>query len=373
VDGKPFKLEELDQMLAPIALYPDPLLAQILIASTYPLEVVQADRWVKQNSGLEEDEINAALDKMDWDPSIKALVPFPDVLSMMSEQLDWTQKLGDAFLAQQDDVMDSVQRLRAEAHARDNLESTSEQKVIVQDNIIQVEPADPEVVYVPAYDPVVVYGAWPYADYPPYYWAAPVVGAGLAFAAGVAVGVAWGHGWGNWNWGNHTINVNVNHNINVNNLKNTHIQTAKWEHDPAHRKGVAYRDQASRERYAQKYPGSAEARRDFRGYSQPTGERGLHPAGYNDANRQQPSFDRARDTGAAGRYGETGHGGSEQSRPAAFEGMNSGSSAREHSDRGFSSRQGSMGGGGGWGGGGGGGWGGGGGRGGGGGGGGGRR
>ena len=271
-DDKPFKPEELDQMLAPIALYPDPLLAQILIASTYPLEVVQADRWVKQNSNLDQDEINAALDKMDWDPSIKALVPFPDVLSMMNEQLDWTQKLGDAFLAQQDDVMDSVQKLRAEAHAQDNLESTGEQQVIVQDNIIQIEPADPQVIYVPAYDPVVVYGAWPYPAYPPYYWAAPVVGAGLAFAAGVAVGVAWSHGWGNWNWGNHTVNVNVNHNVNVNNLKNTHIQTANWEHDPAHRKGVAYRDQASRQRYSQQSPGSAEARRDFRGYSQPAGK-----------------------------------------------------------------------------------------------------
>jgi hypothetical protein len=351
-DGKPFQPDELAQMLAPIALYPDSLLAQILIASTYPLEVVQADRWVKQNGSLQGDMLNAALDKMDWDPSIKALVPFQQVLSMMDEQLDWTQKLGDAFLAQQDDVMDCVQKLRADARAQDNLNSSSLQQVIVERDIIRIEPYDPEVVYVPAYNPVVIYGLWPYPGFPPFYRGPPVIGPGLAFAAGVAVGVAWCHGWGNWNWGNHTLNVNVNRNINVNNLKNPNIQTARWQHDPGHRKGVPYRDTTSRERYAQRSPGSVEGRRDFRGYTQPAADKDMHPTGYAGANAQQPSLDRAR--GASAAAGATDDKRFGQTRPTAFEGMQSGNMAAQHSDRGFSSRQGSMGGGAGRGGGGGG-------------------
>jgi hypothetical protein len=146
---KKFKQEELDQMLAPIALYPDSLLAQILMAATYPLEVVVADRWAKANKNLKGDQLNDVLDKKDWDPSVKALVPFPQVLSMMSEKLEWTQKLGDAFLDQQDEVMDTVQKLRAKAGAAGNLKDTEEQKVIVKERGIEIEPAQPEVVYVP--------------------------------------------------------------------------------------------------------------------------------------------------------------------------------------------------------------------------------
>ena len=209
--GTIYKQEQLEQMLAPVALYPDSLLAQILMASTYPLEVVQADRWIKQNSTLKGDALKAGLAKQDWDASVKAIVSFPQVLSMMSEQLDWTQKLGDAFLARQSDVMDAVQRLRAKAYAQKGLKDTKEQKVIVEDKIIRIEPADPVVVYVPVYNPVVVYGPWAYPQYPPYYWpvywGAPVYATGVAFAAGVAVGIAWSNSWGYWGWGNHTINV----------------------------------------------------------------------------------------------------------------------------------------------------------------------
>ncbi|MRR08175.1 MAG: DUF3300 domain-containing protein, partial [Deltaproteobacteria bacterium] len=149
---------ELEQILAPIALYPDEVLAQILIASTYPLEIVQADRWAKGNSGLKGDKLTAALEKQPWDPSVKSLVNFPQVLSMMSEKIDWTQKLGDAFLAQQEDVMKSVQTLRAKANSAGNLKSTKEQKVIVEKETIIIQPASPEVVYVPTYNPTVVYG-----------------------------------------------------------------------------------------------------------------------------------------------------------------------------------------------------------------------
>lgn len=148
-----FKQEELDQMLAPIALYPDALLGQLLIASTYPLEIVVADRWVKTNKNLKGDALTTALEKQNWDPSVKSLANFPEVLSMMSEKLDWTQKLGDAFLAQQKEVMDTVQKLRFKAKETGNLKATKEQKVIVQEKVIIIEPASPQVIYVPAYNP----------------------------------------------------------------------------------------------------------------------------------------------------------------------------------------------------------------------------
>ena len=194
--AKVFKQEELEQLLAPIALYPDDLLTQILMASTYPLEVVQAERWAKQNKSLKGDALKAALEKQTWDDSVKALVPFPDVLTMMSEKLDWTQKLGDAFLAQQKDVMDTVQKLRRKAAEAGNLKSSKEQEVKKEGDIIIVQAANPQVVYVPAYNPTVVYGAWAYPAYPPYpVYAYPPGAALFTFTMGVAVGAAWyGHG-----------------------------------------------------------------------------------------------------------------------------------------------------------------------------------
>ena len=194
--AKTFKQEELDQLLAPIALYPDDLLTQILMASTYPLEVVQAERWVKQNKSLKGDALKAAMEKQSWDNSVKALVPFPDVLTMMSEKLEWTQKLGDAFLAQQKDVMDTVQKLRRKAAEAGNLKSSKEQEVKKEGDIIIVESANPQVVYVPAYNPTVVYGAWWYPAYPPYpVYAYPPGAALFTFTMGVAIGAAWyGHG-----------------------------------------------------------------------------------------------------------------------------------------------------------------------------------
>src|SRR5512139_1506740 len=192
---KPFKQEELDQLVAPIALYPDSLLAQTLMASTYPLEVVLAGRWVKANQNLKGDALTAALEKEDWDPSVKSLVNFPQVLDMMSEKLDWTQKMGDAFLAQEKEVMDTVQKLRMKAYGEGNLKTSEQQKVVVEEEAktIIIEPAKPEVVYVPTYNPTVVYGAWPYPSYPPYYYYPPhyVYPPGAAFfsfSVGVVVG-----------------------------------------------------------------------------------------------------------------------------------------------------------------------------------------
>src|SRR5215467_5582089 len=162
--------EELDALLAPIALYPDALLAQILMASTYPLEVIEAERWVTANKNLKDDALKTAVGKQSWDDSVKSLLATPSVLDMMSDKLDWTQKLGDAMLAQQSDVMDGVQRLRAKAEANNKLQSTPQQKVSKRSEgsrqVIVIEPTNPETIYVPYYDPALVYGAWSYPSYP---------------------------------------------------------------------------------------------------------------------------------------------------------------------------------------------------------------
>src|SRR5258705_4386477 len=236
------KPEQLDALVAPIALYPDELLANVLAASTYPLEAVQADRWVKANKNLKGDALKAAVDKQAWDDSVKALAATPDVLATMSDKIDWTKNLGDAVLAQQPDVMDAVQRLRAKAQARNKLVTNKQQKVSVQQQenkeTIVIEQAQADTVYVPYYDPATVYGDWPYAEYPPYYFGYPsyigagVVAAGLAFGAGWAIG-RWGNYWGGgFNWGNR--NLYVNHYNRTTNIGNN------WQHNPAHRQGVRY-------------------------------------------------------------------------------------------------------------------------------------
>src|ERR1700748_348479 len=194
------KPAELDALVAPIALYPDALLANVLMASTYPLEVVKAARWINENAKLKSGELKTAAEKQSWDDSVKALVATPSVVQMMSERLDWMEKLGEAFLAQQQDVMDAVQRLRAKAYDRKKLSTTKQQVVTVRQEqnkpMVYIEPAVPDEVYVPYYEPGVVYGDWPYADYPayPYYWgypgyiAAGVIGTGIAFGAGYGLG-----------------------------------------------------------------------------------------------------------------------------------------------------------------------------------------
>src|SRR6201997_2942734 len=222
------KPEQLEALVAPIALYPDALLANMLAASTYPLEVVEADRFVNDKKDLKGDALKAEVDKKGWDDSVKALTATPSVLDMMSDKLDWTKNLGDAMLAQQADLMDAIQRLREKARSRDKLVSNKQQTVTVkqQENkqVIVIEPTDPNSIYVPYYEPATVYGTWPYADYPPYYFGYPsYIGAGVV-AAGIAFGTAWVIGrWGNYwgggcNWGNR--NVFINNRTNV------------WNHNP---------------------------------------------------------------------------------------------------------------------------------------------
>ena len=311
-EQKTFKQEELDQMIAPIALYPDSLLTQILMASTYPLEVVQADRWAKQNKDTKGDALTKALEAQPWDPSVKSLVNFPQVLAMMSEKLDWTTKLGDAFLAQQKDVMDTTQKLRKKAQAEGNLKTTKEQVVKVEKEVIIIEPANPQVVYVPTYSTTVVYGTWPYPAYPPYPYYPPgyAPGAGLfAFGAGVAVGAAWGYAWGHANWEGGDVNVNVNQNQNINNNidrskeqnKATRGEGGKgsWQHNPEHRKGVSYKDQGTADKFGKGGPKDAQSRESSRG----RGDTGRQDAGRGDTGRQDSGRGDTGRQDSAGRAG----------------------------------------------------------------------
>ncbi|QOV89478.1 DUF3300 domain-containing protein [Humisphaera borealis] len=374
-----FKPEELEQILAPIALYPDDLLAQTLMAATYPLEVVQAQRWADANKALTGDTLAKELEKQTWDPSVRSLVNFPDVLKMMSEKLDWTVKLGDAFLAQQKDVMDTVQKLRAKAQAAGNLKTTEQQKVTTAPaaagttQTIIIQPAQPQVVYVPVYNPTVVYGVWAYPAYPPYYYYPPYYrpSPGISFGVGLAVGVAWGYAWGNCNWGRNDIDIDINRNVNINtninrnqykadfNKTNVNVgsNNSSWQHNPTHRQGTPYRDTTS----AQKYGRPASPSRDaYRGYSSPSGagfapgagsaDRGYQPATPRDVSRPQPAavdrtgstFDRSgstydRSTPAATRTPSAAE--QSGSRGSAFQGVDRGAaSTRSQSSRGSSSR-----------------------------------
>ncbi|MBP0590765.1 DUF3300 domain-containing protein [Paraburkholderia sp. LEh10] len=226
--------QQLDSLTAPIALYPDALLAQVLMASTFPQEVQSAGQWSKANSKRSGDDAVKAVASQPWDPSVQSLVAFPQVLATMASKPEWVDQLGQAFLAQPNDLMDAVQRLRKQARQAGNLKSSEQQKVIVEQNTIQIQPTDPQVVYVPTYNPAVVYGPWLYPAYPPVYIPPPP---GYAIASGFAAGMAFGAGiavtnalWGGVNWNSGSVNVNVNrfNNINVNNRINASSSTTTW-------------------------------------------------------------------------------------------------------------------------------------------------
>ncbi|MGY4480116.1 DUF3300 domain-containing protein [Bradyrhizobium sp. USDA 3364] len=270
---------QIQQLVAPIALYPDALVSQILMASTYPLEVVEAARWSQDNKGVTGKALEDAMLKQSWDPSVKALTSVPQVLQMMNDKLDWTQQLGDAFLAQEQDVMAAVQTLRQRAEAAGNLKSTPQQKVIKSappagvtapagmTQAISIEPVDPDTYYVPVYDPGVVYGAWDYPAYQPFYWEPPgYVAAGvIGFATSVAVGAAI---WGGCNWWNRNVYVNVNR---YNQFNRTNIVSNNWAHNPVHRGGVAYRDAGVARRFGS--GNTAAAREALRGRTGAPGAR----------------------------------------------------------------------------------------------------
>lgn len=262
-----FKQEELDQMLAPIALYPDALLSQILMASTYPLEVVQAARWSRDNPDLKGEDAVRAVEPMDWDPSVKSLVAFPRVVAEMDEKLDWTQRLGEAFLAQQSQVMNTVRDLRQKAYAAGNLKSNEYYRVVPQGRTIVIESPYPEVIHVPYYDPLVVYGPWWWPAYPPVYWA-PWPGyyaypgfAGFYWSFGIVIGPRFFFGAFDWHHQHVTV-VHIRHPAVHHHL--TKSGQVIWKHDPGHRRGVAFRHAALREKFTPSGRADFEARSDFR-------------------------------------------------------------------------------------------------------------
>ncbi|MCY1504685.1 hypothetical protein D9M68_388660 [compost metagenome] len=290
-----FSAEQLDQMLAPLALYPDSLLAQVLMATTYPGNVADAVAWSKAHPDAKGDDAVRQVANQPWDPSVQSLVAFPDVLVTLGQDPAWVQRVGDAFLAQPDAVMDSVQRLRRQARAAGNLESNDKQTVTVQEappaapppaassdstvvvqqpapaQTIVIQPADPQVVYVPSYNPNTAYGSWPYPSSPPVYYPPPpsaleqvgtALATGLAFGAGVAIVNSL---WGDCDWGRGDVDIDVNryNNINV----NRRIDNNVWRHDPLYRNGVPYRDRVSQQQFDRRLGDSAQ-RDAYRGFDQ---------------------------------------------------------------------------------------------------------
>jgi hypothetical protein len=309
-----FANDQLEQLVAPIALYPDALLAQVLMASTYPLEIVEAARWSAKNPKITSDKLEAALKDQTWDPSVKSLCAFPDVLKRMNENLDWVQDLGDAFLGQKEQLMQCVQSMRRKAYDSGNLKTSKEIKVTEQaDKVIVIESAQPEVIYVPTYYPTAVYGGWsyPYYYYPPMYPPAPAGGYFFSFTAGMFWGAAI---WGDCDWGGNDVDIDID---NYNNfidkteidarkqdLKNRASEggrgqgqgKGKWQHSPEHRKGVGYKNNE----VAQRFGGSGASNRVSRDQAR----------GFTDRGGQRPSA-------STGDRGGTGSRGSASTRPSA--------------------------------------------------------
>jgi Protein of unknown function (DUF3300) len=297
--------DQLDSLVAPIALYPDPLLSQTLVASTYPLEVVQLQQWLGNNSTLKGKALADAAEKQNWDPSIQAMAVLPDVVKQLGDNIAWTSQLGDAFLSQESDVMDAVQRMRTKAESAGNLKTSEQQTVETQQvdgkSVVVIQPSNPDVVYVPSYNPTVVYGApaYPYPSiyYPPV--GAYVAGAAISFGIGYAVGSFWGHGGWGWGcgWGHGNVNVNVNNryvnNYNRNNVNNRYGKNGSWQHNPQHRGGAPYPNRQTANKYgggsnrpgAANRPGGGNANRPGGGNAnRPGGGNANRPGGGN-ANR----------------------------------------------------------------------------------------
>ena len=261
--------EQLDSLVAPIALYPDAMLTQTLAASTYPLEVMQLDQWMDKNKNLKDKALADAVAKQPWDPSVQAMAAFPEAVQRMAENIQWMTDVGNAVLAQQKDVMDAVQRMRAKAQGTGNLKTGSEQKVETKttqsgQQVIVVEQANPEAVYVPSYDSEVVYGAAP-AEYPyyPYSYPGYQPGTALAWGSAIAVGGVWANNnWGNCNWDDGNVTINNNNNFNKNYNKNVNKGTGTgqakgWQHNPQHRGNAPYANKQTANKYGGKTAGGA--------------------------------------------------------------------------------------------------------------------
>lgn len=308
---------QLDALVAPIALYPDPLLSQVLVASTYPLEIVQLQQFLQNNPHLKDKALGDGVELKPWDPSIKAMAIFPDVVKRLADGIRWTTDLGNAFLAQESDVLDAIQRMRARAQEKGTLETVEEQIVGTEtgedgQQVITIEPADPETVYVPIYDPTLAYGALPY-PYPPIWYPPPgyYTGRALAFAIGVALGRAWNGGWGYaCAWRSRDITINRNNRYVRNSPTHYDVAPAranKWQHSPAHRGGTPYSTRQLAERYGNSVANrsgvdrldnrrtAANVQQELRDRPAPAPRPVTRPTGADRIGNQAPSFG---DTGA---------------------------------------------------------------------------
>jgi hypothetical protein len=319
--------DQLDGLVAPIALYPDPLISQILVASTYPLEVVQAYQWMQRNPGLAGPALTQAAEQQNWDPSIQALVVFPEVMKRLNEDVTWTTNLGNAFLAQQGDVMDAIQRMRQSAQQAGRLTTTPQQRVVQTTDagrpVLEILPADPQVIYVPVYDPVWIWGPPVYYPYPRWYWGpAPAAGIFFGFGPAIHIGAYFGGGWGGWGgwgwhpgWGNRTVVVNntfiTRNNFNTMRINNVHGTTV-WNHDAFHRQGVPY----SNPRLSQQF--HAPQRENLR-----------PPEIHNPTPAPSQRWDRMGGRQVPPNNPSPGR--------SAFGGIENGSAARAHTDHGYSS------------------------------------
>jgi hypothetical protein len=360
--------DQLDSLVAPIALYPDPLLAQVLAASTYPLEIIQLQQWLAKNKDLKDQALVDAVKKQTWDPSIQGMAALPEVVSRLANDIKWTTDLGNAFLAQQSDVMDAVQRMRKKAKDAGNLKTTEQQKVetkvVETKTVIVVEQADPQVVYVPTYNPVVVYGP-PVYPYPPIYYPPPgyyAAGVAISFGVGLAMGAAWGGGWGyGCGWGHGDVDINVNNNFNRNTNVNrggnttnigsgnrTNTGGNKWEHNSQHRGAAPYSDRGTANKYGGTARGDSVSNRQASARQSINQQGGRTSAGTMDrgtsgsrGGASAGSMDRSRGSSGGDRVGNRSVSPSSSSRSSsAFGGASSrssGSSARSSSSRGSSS------------------------------------
>jgi len=268
--------EQLQQLVAPIALYPDSLVAQILAASTFPEQVVEADRWVQAHSDLKGEDLGKAVDQQPWDPSVKALTAFPSVLGNMDKNLSWASSLGDAYYNQEQDVMDAVQVMRQKAEESGNLKTTPQQTVTTQGSTVIIQPADPEVVYVPAYDPWVVYGgpivAWPgWYPYPGIWYGGPYLSFGVGFGVGFFGGYGWGwHHWGGFDWHHHY--AVYNHERYFSHSRTFYNRNTFYRGGGDHGRGFDGRGSGGRP-----FNGDRQA---ARGYAQPHGQSGVHSGAF---------------------------------------------------------------------------------------------
>jgi hypothetical protein len=331
--GQALSPDQLDGLVAPIALYPDPLLTQILVASTYPLELVQAWQWLQRNPGRTGAALAQAAQEQSWDPSIQALVVFPDLVKRLNQDITWTTDLGNAFLAQQPDVMDAVQQMRVKADQAGKLSSTSQQRVTTTNDsgrpIINIEPADPQMMYLPYYDPFSIWGPPLYYPYANWYYPPFIGGAYFGFGLGIPMGLYFGGGWGGWGgwgwhpgWGNRSVIVNNSfiHRNNFNAGRGSSLSgNSAWSHDSSHRAGVPYANSAVSSRYGGAVRQNLQSRAVAAGGGQSRGVASASQSGGERMGNRQVAP------------------GAPSGNRSAFGGVREGSAARAQSDHGYSS------------------------------------